>query len=422
MPQKVFRQPDTEAMQRLLARHLNDTTGIVLRLAWRAGLTRDEIGSLTWDRLDLSGGELRLSDRAVPLDESTLACLREWQERYGSVSPYVVISEKLLDRLAPQSISRLARFALDSEGQDGIRLEDLRFDFVRRQLQSHDWPYVLRISGLSVTTYRNTLAQLTPEVPAGPEPRDADGEEFRLWQILQAEKQSSAGLALWLSTQMGLRMSEIVELTWDDLDFARLVIRLPDREAPMPRAVAYVLSDAMRRREPDTDPHVILTPRTRKPVSVARLSTMVRTILIRGGVEDRTLRYLRKDTAQELERQQLVKYAKEHGSISRSEAAELLGVSGGVAYSRLSELAFDHVLVRINSRYYPAGSVIAPEQQAEAIRRYLDQWGASYCKDIADMLHIGKRTTARILKRMVDQGEIILLRKEKRYALPKHTA
>lgn len=93
-----------------------------------------------------------------------------------------------------------------------------------------------------------------------------------------------------------------------------------------------------------------------------------------------------------------------------------------MAYSRLSELAFDGVLVRVNARYYPAGSVIAPEKQAEAIRDYLAQWGAAYCQDIADMLHIGKRTTARILKRMVERGEIVLLRREKRYTLPKHTA
>ena len=76
--------------------------------------------------------------------------------------------------------------------------------------------------------------------------------------------------------------------------------------------------------------------------------------------------------------------------------------------------------------YADEGEILLVEgmdrEQAEAIRAYLAEWGASYCKDIADMLHIGKRTTARILRRMVDRGEIVLLRREKRYTLPKHTA
>ena len=43
-------------------------------------------------------------------------------------------------------------------------------------------------------------------------------------------------------------------------------------------------------------------------------------------------------------------------------------------------------------------------------------------EDIAALLHIGKRTTARILKKMVDSGELILLRREKRYTLLNNTA
>ena len=422
MPNSEFRQPDGAAMQRLLARHVNDATGVILRLAWCEGLTRDEIATLTWEQVDFAAGELRLPSRAVPLDGETAACLRAWNERWALICPQVALSEKLRAPLAAQSISRLARFALDSEGQERVRLEDLRFDFVRRQLAEHDWPYVLRISGVSVTTYRNTLARLSEPPDTALAPRDPDGEEFRLWQVLQNEKDSPAGVALWLSTQMGLHMNEIVELTWDQVDFDGEALRLTERTVPLTRAVAHILLDERARRTAADDPHVILTPRTRKPLSVSRLSTMVRTVLIRGGVEDRSMRYLRKDVTLAQAREQLLRCASERGSISRGEAAELLGVSVGVAYSRLSELAFDGALVRVNARYYPAGSVIAPEKQAEAIRDYLAQWGAAYCQDIADLLHIGKRTTARILKRMVDRGEIVLQRREKRYTLPKHSA
>ena len=421
-----FRQPDSEALRRLLSRHPNDATGVVLRLAWREGLTRDEICSLQWDRIDYDARLLRLPERTVPLEDETAACLRAWQARCGEFGPYVAVSEKLRGRLAPQSVSRLARFALDEAGLEGVRLEDLRLDFVRRQLEEHDWPYALRVSGLSVTTYRNTLAQLTRGAPpkeSAPDAHDAEGQDFLLWQVLQAEKGTPAGLALWLSTQMGLHMHEIVALTWEQVDFEENVLRLPDRTVPLTLAASQLLRAEQRSRSPGDDPHVLLTPRSRKPMTVARLSTLVRTALIRGGIEDTSLRDLRKDTAQEDARRRIERYAREHGSVSRSEAAELLGgVSGGTAYARLSELVLDGVLVRVNARYFPAGSVIAPEKQAEAIRAYLAEWGASYCKDIADMLHIGKRTTARILRRMVDRGEIVLLRREKRYTLPKHTA
>ena len=419
MADKTFRQPNHEAMQRLLSRHAHDATGIVLRLAWREGLTRDEIRSLTWEQVDFDESLLRLRDREIPLEEETAARLRERQALYGESSPYVTISERRRSPFSAQSLSRLARLAMDEEGQHEIRLEDLRFDFIKRQLERYDWPYAIYISGVSVTTYRNTLAQLSHSAgAASPMPQNSDDGEFRLWKVLQAEKASSAGIALWLSTQLGLYIHEIVALTWDQVDFSANVIRLSEREVPLSRAVSTILRDEMERRAPEDDPHVILTPRSRKPTTAERLSTMVRSILIRGGVDHQSLRYLRKNTAKADERTALERYAIENGSVSRNEAMELLGISGNVAYDRLSSLTRDGVLVRINTRYYPVGSVVAPEKQAEAIRAYLEQWDTAYCKDIADMLHIGKRTTARILKRMVDDGEIVLLRREKRYKLP----
>lgn len=419
MPGKTFRQPNNEAMQRLLSRHLNDATGVVLRLAWCEGLSRDEIRSLKWEQVDFNEKLLRLNDREVPLEDETADRLRKWQSRYGQDSPYVTVSERRHSQFSAQSLSRLVRLALDEEGLNDIRLEDLRFDFIRRQLQKYDWPYAIYISGVSVTTYRNTLARLfDSEGTSAAEPQNSDGDEFRLWKVLQAEKGSPAGIALWLSTQLGLYLHEIVTLTWVQVDFSANMIHLPQREVPLSRAVSAILREEMDRRTPEDDPHVILTPRSRKPTTSERLSTMVRSILVRGGINDQSLRYLRKNTAKSDERTALERYAMANGSISRNEAMDLLDISSNVAYDWLRKLTLDGVLVRINTRYYPAGSVIAPENQAEAIRAYLEQWKTAYCKDIADMLHIGRRTTARILKRMVDNGEIELLHREKRYKLP----
>ena len=144
---------------------------------------------------------------------------------------------------------------------------------------------------------------------------------------------------------------------------------------------------------------------------------MVRTILIRGGVETQSLRDLRRDSALEDEKRRLLDYATTHGSISRAEAMDLLGLNEGKVYSRLNALTFTGELVRINFRYYPAGTVVLPEQQSEAIKQYLAENGSAYCSDIAELLHIGKRPTARLLKSMVERGELALLRREKRYLL-----
>ena len=63
-----FKRPDATAMERVLARHPADPEGAVLRLAWQAGLSREEIAGLTWPQVDLTDSVLYLSDRTVPLD------------------------------------------------------------------------------------------------------------------------------------------------------------------------------------------------------------------------------------------------------------------------------------------------------------------------------------------------------------------
>ena len=152
MGKNAIRRPDEAAMSRLLAEQKKTAAGLILRLAWRQGLTREEIQRLTWDDVSFPDHQLCLPDRAVPLDRETETCLRLRFERQGTVSPFVVISDRLRRQLPPESISRLARTALDQAGLGGISLMDLRHDFIIRQLEQHDWPYVARISGIAVNT------------------------------------------------------------------------------------------------------------------------------------------------------------------------------------------------------------------------------------------------------------------------------
>lgn len=108
--------------------------------------------------MDLTDSVLYLSDRTVPLEGDTLNCLRRRHERYAAVSDHVVISDRYKRPMPPESVSRLARNALDAEGLR-VSLKDLRQDFVIRQLETHDWPYAARVSGMAVSTLRGAFSQ-----------------------------------------------------------------------------------------------------------------------------------------------------------------------------------------------------------------------------------------------------------------------
>ena len=43
------------------------------------------------------------------------------------------------------------------------------------------------------------------------------------------------------------------------------------------------------------------------------------------------------------------------------------------------------------------------------ISAYLQEAGFAYCQDVAELLHVGKRKTAGILRRMVKDGRLLAL-------------
>ena len=76
MSKVTMRRPDARAMAQLLAEQTQTAAGLILRLAWRQGLTREEIQRLTWNDVDFSAHQLRLPDRTIPLETETEDCLR----------------------------------------------------------------------------------------------------------------------------------------------------------------------------------------------------------------------------------------------------------------------------------------------------------------------------------------------------------
>ena len=83
---------------------------------------------------------------------------------------------------------------------------------------------------------------------------------------------------------------------------------------------------------------------------------------------------------------------------------------------RLRQLTASGRLVRVGTKYYPAGQVVPPEEQYGVIREFLTQSGPAYRQDLAALLHIGDRQCALILKHMVEAGRLV--RTGQRYALP----
>ncbi|MEY8259364.1 hypothetical protein AALA80_03370 [Oscillospiraceae bacterium 50-60] len=415
MREYVFTRPDRAAMERILAQEPAGPGGVILRLAWLAGLTRDEIAQLRWEQVSFLDSRLELPDRMVPLAPELRSYLWRRYERHAEESPFAAASSRDGRPLRPESISRLARTALDRGGQTGVRLMDLRHDWIIRQLETQDWPAVARISGVEVAALQARFAAFVPEKKPAARAETAQVDEFKLWKVLQAERDTPAGLALWLTWQLGLQAVEIISLTWDQVDFAENVLRLPDREVSLTNAAHRLLLDT-RRRQADCGPHVLLTAQSRRPLDLPRLSRITRAALIRGGMEHVSLRDLRRDETREDEDAKILDLAARRGPVSRGEIMTLLGLSKTAVYGRLRRLTDLGRLVRVGGKYYLPGTVVPPEEQPAAVVGYLEQAGFAYRQDICGLLRIEPRQCTLLLKRMVAAGA--LAQDGQKYFLP----
>ena len=406
-------------MRRLLEREQTGPEALVLRLAWLEGLTREEISALTWDQVSFLDDRLELPDRMIPLEgevRSLLWKLHEAREARGEMEdPHILLSARERKPMRLESISRLARQALDRGGLKDVRLLDLRYDWIIRCLDRMDWPEAARISGVEVATLQLRFSASAPaRKGAGTAPVQVD--EFKLWKILQTERSTAAGLAMWLAWQLGVQAQEMVALTWEEVNFQEGTLHLPDRAITMTSAVRRLLEEECQRRTPGEDPHILLTEQSRKPLDLPRLSRLTRAALIRGGLERVSLRDLKRDDCRDLEDEQVLRQALERGFVSRGDVSELLGLSKTATYARLRRLTERGRLIRVGGKYYLPGTVVPPERHREAILGYLAQAGFAYRQDIVDLLHIQPKQCTLVLRHMVDEGALIQI--GQRYFLP----
>lgn len=419
MQDYVVNRPDEGAMNRILAAHAEDAAGAILRLAWQAGLLREEIQGLTWERVDFLDRKIVLADRSVPISDELAEWLQRLRDSRDRRQEHVVLSDRDRKPLTPQSISRLARTALDREGQTAVRLIDLRNDFVLRQLETHDWQYVSRITGVEAAGLNVHFGRHLEEKRVSTRIRreaPAQIDEFALWKLLRAEGTSPAGVALWLTWQAGLQLEEIVALRWEQAELDRGLLRLEDRRVPLTGGVLGAL-EALRAVEPDTE-WVLTSPRSRQPYDRTRLSKLVRAALIRAGLDDVTLRDLRMDCGLRSGGEgRILELVRKRRAVTRNDVCALLEVSRTTAYNRLKQMVKRGRLTQVGNRYYLPEAVVPPEKQAEAILDYLEREGFAYRQDIAKLLGIEPGQCRPVLQKLLASGRIC--QERQRYLLNK---
>lgn len=413
------KRPDEAAMRRILERYADSPEGIILRLAWLEGLSRKELNELTWDQVDFETQNLLLQDRTIPLEPSVADCLQKRCEKYRTVSDRVIIADRGKKPMTPENVSRLAKNALDSEGQD-VALKDLRRDWIRRQVEGKGWAYAARVSGMTVSSLRATFAaalrknkpQTTVAVPQMAE----DETEYTLWRIVQQEGSSAAGLAIWMCWKLAMQPGEVVNLSWSQTDFTAGVLHLPDRDVPMGNRMGRLLKEVWERQKDLPTDKVFVAPTTGNPMDQSRLSVVSRTAMIRGGLEGFSLRSLSAWANAKRLDDILIRGAEEHGYLVRDTAAELLNVTPRTAWEYLTRLNREGQLTKVGIRYYPVGSAIPVENQVGVLQTYLTEHGIAGRQALAEQLGITPYQATHILQGMVARGELELV--GKRYRLP----
>ena len=108
-----------------------------------------------------------------------------------------------------------------------------------------------------------------------------------------------AAVAAHLAWQLGLLRQEIHDLTWEQVDFASSVVRLPDREIPMSPELQIYLQGLQMEHRKASGP-VVLSDRDRRQPTEQHLSFAVRQLMNEIGQEQVRLLDLRYDYIERL--------------------------------------------------------------------------------------------------------------------------
>lgn len=412
-------RPDPDAMNQLLSENWDSASGVIVRLAWYLGLMRGEIRTLSWPQIDFDGAVVRLSGRAVPIPQDMLSYLKRLQSARTGAFGYIVVSDKGLP-FTEQYISKLARQALDRVGQTSVRLIDLRHDYVLRQLAAHDWQYVSQVSGIGLVSLRDHFMPHIEQTWRRTRPAArrvfAELDQAAITRLIESEQYSPAGTLICLAARVGLLVSEMQNLTWQQVTLSKAVVNLPDRTVPIPPdALRYLMK--LKTHDAGRSDYVVISKRAGKPLEAAYISKTARAALVSSGIRDVTLSDLRSDFLRRTQVEPpILAMAQKQGSVTRAAAAELLGVTRSQAYIRLSQMVSSGRLIRVGGRYFLPEQTTQPARHKEMILNYLRKEGSAVRQDFARLLNILPRQVYPILRHLVLSGEIEL--RDGRYYLP----
>lgn len=366
MSKKELARPNKEAMHRLLAKYVNRVEELIFRLAWQAGLTRQEILDLKWSEVSLEEGMIHLPRRSVPIVDELRICLDarrvETAGKHPAFdSPYVIITDGLPRHPTKIHLSRLVAAAIkEEESLCSLRLDDLRNDFIIRILENNPTTYAMEVAGLNRVSINATFADYLP--PTSKKVKKAhtsfsSEDKERLLKIIRDEGSSPVAIALQLALELGVPLINMISFTWNQIDFEKKTLLWNGEVYPISEDLAGILCAAFAKRTPGDAPHILLQPRSRRPYDSDRLSKIARNTLIRGGLEhvhvDTLTRASRKSVKpKDLKREKIIAYVREHGSIQNKNVIELLQVSNMTAYRYLAQMAEQGLLVKERQKYY----------------------------------------------------------------------
>ena len=163
--------------------------------------------------------------------------------------------------------------------------------------------------------------------------------------------------------------------------------------------LSRLLHEAWERQKALNEPKVFVAPTTGRPIDLSRISVVSRTAMIRGGLENFSLRALCTWAAAQKTGELLTAQAERQGSLVREDVMRLLNVSANTAWNCLNRLAESGQLEKV-----------------AVLRGYLAEHSIASRQDFVKLLHITPHQATNILKHMVERGELI--RVGKRYQLP----
>lgn len=452
----VFNQPGSSEMQRLLSHEDCTPAGTILRLAWYCGLLRNEITFLLWGQVDLKIMQIVLPDRKVPLIYEMVLYLSRLFERNAVYSEYVLISQKKSAPMAEQSVSALARKALDNYGQINVRLNDLRCDYIIRALKKYHWEYVSYISGVNLTALQEHYMPFicNDDVIRNDERTEITNDvRMALLDFIKNEGTSMVGLCIRFGWEMGIPVQTLPILTWSNIDFEKAAAVFDDRIIDISDDFLQLLQNAKDAQDGEYN-YIILNEYKRKPTNSIYIQKAVQQALINSGLLGITLSTLQYDywrhhysdlrkllnTGDSLEvsselysvpknfpselikpsDDKLINYLRDNGSANCKTLKATLGLTEKELSLLLKKCQDEGKVVRVGFSYFLPDVAVRREKHKETILDYVEKHQPVTSAELTELLRlVDRRQIYWIINPIIKSGELIRVSKDK-YCVPNY--